>query len=57
MGRRKKRFCRRRRKRGRGLPYVYKNRIYFGKRPQTGKGVVSKVLALLLQNVGGIISI
>ena len=48
---------RRKRKRGRGIPYVYKNKIYFGKRPQTGKGFVSKVLAHLLQNVGNIISI
>ena len=23
-----------------GLPYVYKNRTYFGQKPQTGKGVV-----------------
>ena len=56
MGRRK-RFGIRRRKTGKGLPYVYKNRIYFGKRPQTGKGVVSKVLARLLQNVGDVVGI
>ena len=48
---------RRKRKRGRGIPYVYKNKIYFGKRPQTRKGVVSKVLGHLLQNVGDIIGI
>ena len=48
---------RRRKKIGRGLPYVYRNKSYFGKRPQTGKGVVSKVLAHLLQNVGDIIGI
>ena len=40
------------RKRGRGIPYIYKNRIYFGKKPQTGTGVVSKVIARLLENVG-----
>ena len=57
MGRRKRFGRRKRRKRGKGLPYVYENRIYFGKRPQTSKGVVSKVLAHLLHNVGDIIGI
>ena len=57
MGRRRKLFGRRKRKRGRGIPYVYKNRIHFGKRPQRGKGVVSKFLAHLLQNVRDIIGI
>ena len=57
MGRRKRFGRRRRRKRGKGLPYSYKNRIYFGKRPQTGKGVVSKDLARLLQNVGDVVGI
>ena len=57
MGRRRKRFGRRRRKRGRGLPYVYKNRVYFGKRTQTGKGVVSKVLTQLLEDVEDIIGV
>ena len=46
----------RKRKRGSGLPYVYKNRVYFGK-PQTGKGLVSKMLASLLKNAGDIIGI
>ena len=40
------------RKRGRGIPYIHKNRIYFGKKPQTGTRVVSKVIARLLENVG-----
>ena len=44
------------RKRGSGLPYVYKNRVYFGK-PQTGKGDVSKILANLLKNASDIIGI
>ena len=48
---------RRRKKRGRGLPYVYKDKIYFGKRSQMGKGIVSKVLAHLLQSVGDVIGI
>ena len=39
------------------MQYVYKNIIYFGKRPQMGKRVVSKVLAHLLQNEGDIIGI
>ena len=45
-----------RRKRGSGLPYVYKNRVYFGK-PQTGNRVVLKILANLLKNAGDIIGI
>ena len=57
MGRRRRSSSRRRRTRGKGLPYVYKNRIYFGKKPQTGKGVVSKILANLLKNAGDIIGI
>ena len=59
MGRRRYfgRRRRRRRKRRRGIPYIYKNKIYFGKIPQTGKAVVSKFLAYLLQNVRDIIGI
>ena len=45
------------RKRGRGIPYVHKNRIYFGKKPQTGTGVVSKVIARLLESIGSTIGI
>ena len=45
------------RKRGRGFPYINKYRIYFGKKPQTGTGVVSKVIARLLENVGSAIGI
>ena len=48
---------RRVRKRGRGLPYIYNNRIYLGKRPQTETGAVSRILAHLLQNVGDIIGL
>ena len=48
---------RRGRKRGRGLPHIYNNRIYLGKRPQTGTGAVSRILAHLLQNVGDIIGL
>ena len=57
MGRRRRSSGRRRkRKRGSGLPYVYKNKVYFGK-PQTRKGVVSKILANSLKNAGDIIDI
>ena len=55
MDRRK--IKRKRKIRGRGNLYVYQNRIYFGKRPQTGEGVVSTVLANLFKNVGTIIGI
>ena len=57
---RQKRFPRRRRgtkKRGRGIPYIYKNRIYLGKRPQTGSGAVSRVIARLLENVRDVIGL
>ena len=35
-------------KRGRGIPYIYKNI------PQTGTGVVSRVIPCLLENVGDV---
>ena len=47
----------RRKKRGKGLPYIYKNKVYLGKRPQTGTGVVSRVIARLLENVGDVIGL
>ena len=40
---------------GRGIPYFYKNRIYLGKRPQTGSGAVFRVIARLLKNVRDVI--
>ena len=55
-----KRFPRRRRgtkKRVRGIPYIYKNRIYLGKGPQTGSGAVSRVIACLLENVRDVIGL
>ena len=45
------------RKRGRGIPYIYKNRVYLGKRSQTGTGAVSKIIARLLENVGNVIQL
>ena len=41
-------------KRGREIPYTYNNIIYLGKRPQKGTGVVSRVIAHLLENVGDV---
>ena len=40
---RRKRYTRRRRRiiiRGTGKPYVYRNRVCLGKKPQTGGGAV-----------------
>ena len=55
-----KRFPRKRRrttKRGRGIPYIYKNRIYLGKRLQLSSGAVSRVITHLLENVGDVIGL
>ena len=57
MRRRKYYKIRRRKKRGKGLPYIYKNKVYLGKIPQTGTGVVSRVIAHLLENVGDVIGL
>ena len=56
---RRRRYYKRRKgkKRGRGIPYIYKNRIYLGKKPQTGTGEVSRVIASLLENVGDVIGL
>ena len=48
---------RKRKKRGRGIPYIYKSKIYLGKKPQTGSGGVSRVIARLLENVGDVIGL
>ena len=57
MRRRKYYKIRRRKKRGKGLPYIYKNKVYLGKRPQTGTGAVSRVIARLLKYVGDVIGL
>ena len=56
---RRKRYHKKKRgrKRGRGIPYVYKNRVYLGKRSQTGTGAVSKIIAHLLESVGDVIGL
>ena len=45
-----------RRKMGKGLPYVYRNKVYLGKR-EKGSGVLSNVLAKLLLGVGNIVGV
>ena len=40
-------------KTGRGIPYIYKNSL-FRKITQQGTGVIAKVLAHLLANVGDV---
>ena len=42
---------------GKGLPYVYNNKVYLGKKPQTGSGAISRVVARLLENVGDVIGL
>ena len=42
-------------KRGRGVPYIYNNRVYFGKKTQKGTGAVS-LLAKLLSIFGGAVT-
>ena len=56
---RQRRRIRRRtlRKRGRGIPYIFKNKVHLGKRPQKGSGTISKIVARVLENVGNVIGI
>ena len=54
----KRKRYRRRSKRGRGIPYVYQNRVYLGKNPkQIGRGAVSKALGCILEAVRTIIGL
>ena len=56
--RRRRRIRRRRlRKRGRGIAYIFKNKVYLGKRPQKGSGAIFKIVARALENVGNVIKI
>ena len=56
--RRRRRIRRSRlRKRGRGIPFIFKNKVYLGKRPQKGSGAISKIVARVLENVGNVIEI
>ena len=55
--RRKRHYKKRYKKRGRGIPHVYNNRIYFGKKPQKGSGVVSLLAKLFQKVVGDIVGL
>ena len=57
MRQRKYYKIKRRKKRGNVLPYIYKNKVYLGKRPQIGTGAVSKFIAHLQENVGDVIGL
>ena len=56
---RRKRYYKKKRgrKKGEGIPYIYKNRVYLGKGPQTGTGAVSNIIARSLENVGDVIEL
>ena len=42
---------------GRRIPYVSRNKVYFGKGKQTGSGVISQLLGKALQGVGDIMGV
>ena len=42
--------------RGKGLPYVYNNKVYIGKKPQKDSRAISKVLSSLIPIVGPVVS-
>ena len=42
------RRTKRRHTRGKGLPYVYNNKVYLGKKTQKGSGAISKILSNLI---------
>ena len=44
-------------KKGKGIPYIFKNEVHLGKRPQKGSGAISKIVARVLENVGNVIGI
>ena len=44
------------RTRGKGLPYVYNNKVYLGKKPQKGSGAISKILSRLIPIVRPVVS-
>ena len=58
MGRKKYKInSRKYKKRGRGVPYIYNNRVYFGKKRQKGSGAVLLLAKLLSNVVGGLIGL
>ena len=44
-------------RRGRGIPYISRSKVYFGRGKQTGSGVITRLLAKALQGVGDIIGV
>ena len=46
----------RRHTRGKGLPYVYNNNIYLGKKTQKDSETISKILSNLIPIVGQVVS-
>ena len=44
-------------RRGRGIPYISRNKVYFGRGKQTGSGVITQLWAKALQGVGDIIGV
>ena len=50
------RRTKRRNTRGKGLPYVYNNKVYLGKKPQKGSGAISKILSRLIPIVRPVVS-
>ena len=57
MRRRRQRLRIRKRKWGRGIPYIYKSRVYIGQKPQTGYAAISPVESRLLENSGDVIGL
>ena len=41
--------------RGKGLPYIYNNKVYLGKKPQKGSEAISKILSSLIPIVGQVV--
>ena len=46
-----------RRKRGRGLPCMYRNKVYLGKRSQKGSGILTNLLAKILVGAGNVVGV
>ena len=46
-----------RRKTVRGLPYVYRNKVYLGKRSQKGLGILTNLLAKILVGAGNVVGV
>ena len=46
-----------RRTRGRGLPYVHRNKVYLGKRSQKGSSILTNLLAKILVGAGNVVGV